>query len=142
MSGASLITSDERPILTFDGFEPGQCLGTYELTIDQKMIQLWTELYGSCLHLTGKLPLAFAPLILMRALLTVVAPRPSGNLHVGQTCKVKEMPRSDEVLTVSVTCSSKSLKKDRRVVDFTVEVRGSDSDEAMLLGVATIFWAQ
>lgn len=130
------------PLMTFDRFEPGQSLGAFELTVDDAMLSLWEKLYGQRPESSGQLPMAFAPLILMRALLTVVTPRPPGNLHVGQTYDIHSMPHAYQPFIAAVDCSSKLLKKERRVLDLLVSVRSVADKTPLLSGTSTIFWAR
>lgn len=129
-------------VMTFDRFEAGQPLGAFELTVDDTMLALWEKLYGNRPGDADRLPAAFAPLILMRALLSVVAPRPPGNLHVGQTCDIRAMPRAHQPFVAAVECRAKTLRKERRVVDFLVSVRSTDDGTPLLSGTSTIFWAR
>jgi hypothetical protein len=130
----------EASAIVFDVFQPGSCLGSISMSVDRIMLENWIRLYGPRSE-SNVLPLAFAPLLLMRAMLAIVSPRPPGNIHVGQTYSIHRMPRIGDALTASVWCSEKELRRGRRIVK--LQIRLVDPKETMPLvsGCSTMFWA-
>ena len=54
---------------------------------------------------------------MMRGFLTVVAPRPPGNVHARQQLKLAALPREGEVIRTTITCVNKELRRERRYVE-------------------------
>ena len=131
----------ERPLLLYDGLEPGLCLGSLEMAVDAAMLAEWRKIYGD-LPESDVLPLAFAPVLLMRAMLTITAPRPPGNLHVGQNYRIERMPQRGASIFAKVTCNGKELRRDRRVVRLRTTLSEQADTTPIVAGSSTIFWAR
>ena len=127
--------------IVYDSLVPGECLGSTQLAVDADMLRQWHAVYGYTPE-GQTLPLAFAPLLLMRAMLTIAAPRPPGNLHVGQGYRIFRMPRRDDSIVAQVTCRSKEIRKQRRVVELETTLSETLGDEPIVVGRSAIFWAQ
>lgn len=69
---------------------------------------------------------SMAVVLAMRALLTVVSPRPPGNIHARQKFKHHALPRLNETIHSEVKCTRKEIKRERRYVDFQVIGTGED----------------
>jgi len=81
-------------------------------------------------------------MLLMRAFLTIVSPRPPGNLHVGQTYSVSRLPPADRPMLASAVCSAKEIRKGRMIAQFGVTLSDMPGIVPMVSGISTIFWAQ
>jgi hypothetical protein len=127
------------PIL-FADFQPGQKLGEHAESLGRKTLEQWVALYPWDPAADQFAPLGFATLFLMRAYLTVVAPRPAGNLHVQQTFSVHDRIRIDETVTTTISCLTKELKNSRRKIELSAEGCGSDGRD-VFSGVITLYWA-
>jgi hypothetical protein len=141
MSQAVYPVAEEDALILFDQLEPGTCLGSTAMSVDRRMLQAWQALYGPRTE-SPVLPLAFAPLLLMRAMLAIVSPRPPGNIHVGQTYRIRRMPRIDAALTASVWCSEKDVRKGRRVVKLEIVLTELPGADPIVSGCSTLFWAR
>jgi hypothetical protein len=67
-------------------------------------------------------------------------PHPPGNIHARQRLRLGSPLRRGDVMTTSVTCRSKEIRKERRWVTFGVESR-SDGDVLLCEGEMTVVWA-
>ena len=131
---------DDGRVLTFDRIPLDEQIGATCLMVDKAMLDTWQSLYGKRPE-DAPLPLAFAPMLLMRAFLTIVTPRPPGNLHVGQSYRVTGMPCPYRAIFATVHCSAKELHKSRRVVTFIIKLAETDEAAPLVSGTSTMFWA-
>jgi hypothetical protein len=127
------------PIL-FADFRPGQMLGQHAESLGRETLDRWVSLYPWDSVADGIAPSGFATLLLMRAYLTVVAPRPAGNLHVQQTFSLHDRIRLDETVTTTICCLTKEIKGSRRKVELSAKGCGSDGRD-VFSGVMTLYWA-
>lgn len=111
------------------------------MSVDADMLSQWEALYGPR-PASDMLPLAFAPLLLMRAMLTIASPRPPGNIHVEQTYNIERMPRLGDSLIAAVSCCAKEIRKERRIVELEVMLSDKSDTTPMFSGRSTLFWAQ
>ncbi|MVW70991.1 hypothetical protein GOQ25_05570 [Bordetella sp. 15P40C-2] len=130
------------PIL-FEHFTPGASLGTCTETYDATQVQRWRTLFGDT-EADGAGGFAeqasIATIMMMRAYLHVVAPRPPGNIHAGQKLHMQSLPKPGETVTLAVRCLDKTLKRDRRFVVLGVIGEGADG-RAVFSGELTLIWA-
>lgn len=124
----------------FDSFEAGAECGRATFALDSDLSAQLNDLLQSA-RSDDRIPMAAVPLLLMRAFTTVVPNRPPGNIHVGQICKLFELPKADAVMEARVACMKKETKKDRRIVHFDVTLSDLRSGRVMMSGVSTIFWS-
>jgi hypothetical protein len=140
MTGAALDQAEGATPWTFQSFEPGTVIGTTPLLFDRDMIDQWGDVFGAPVSDTV-VPMAAIPLLLMRAFADVVVPRPPGNLHVGQQCELHRLPRVEEKMVAKVTCRTKELHRERKVVQFQIDICDAADAQPLCSGLTTIFWA-
>lgn len=132
---------DQLPQLwNWDYFEIGQLIGCKRLVLCDGILEQWSAIYGP-VHDQEHLPMGAVPFLLMRAYAAIVTPRPPGNLHVGQSCTLRELPRMDTELQASAACIHKEIRGERRVVKFEVKICEARSNEPLISGISTMFWA-
>ncbi len=125
----------------FDAFEPDTVLGSFTETPDHKTLQLWQQLYPMDPAAAGQLPRGMATVLLMRAYMHVVAPRPPGNIHAGQQLEMTALPRLNERVTTQVRCVGKQLRKGRRFVELAAQAHG-DGGRPLFSGRLKLIWAE
>ncbi len=129
-------------LLLWDGFSPGTSLGSTSETIDDALAGQWRAVYGAAPggpH-DGTLPHALVQVLVMRAFLRVVAPRPPGNVHAGIELTIERSPQPGDTVTTALECVGKSLRKGRRFVDLgfaTTCARGP-----LARGRLTLIWSR
>ncbi|MGE4369391.1 MAG: hypothetical protein AB7E12_06900 [Burkholderiaceae bacterium] len=127
-----------NPIL-FDDFIVGASLGSHQLEYDAALTGHWQRIFG-----TDPLPQAqaasMAVVLMMRAFLAVVSPRPPGNIHAKQWLQLGSMPVPGDRVTTTLRCRSKEIRRERRYVE--LEARAENQrGEFLFLGVLTLVWA-
>lgn len=128
--------------MLFDDFQPGQALGDHQEVFDQSLAASWRSLFGLAPGRSphpGELP-SLAVALAMRAYLSVVSPRPPGNVHARQQFQMLAMPEVDETIVTSVICVGKEYRRERRYVDIQVEGRGRDA-RPLFVGEMSLIWA-
>lgn len=127
-------------VITFDTFEPGIAIGTSSETLSPALLAEWTALYPWDAPVDGLAPLGMTSVLMMRAYLTIVAPRPPGNVHGAQRFAVSAQPRVGETVHSAVQCLAKTMKGERRFVDLELTATG-DHGRPLFTGVMTMLWA-
>lgn len=125
--------------LYFDDIEPAVALGTHIDVYDQTMSDRWCYIYA--VDAGSHAEQASISLVLaMRALLSVVVPRPPGNVHARQRMTLCALPVLGEMVRSEVTCIRKEIKRERRYVDFAVKGFGEDG-RSLYEAEMSIIWA-
>lgn len=131
------------PVILWEHFAPGTLLGECTQTYDTAQASRWQALFG-CHATDGAGGYAeqagMATIMMMRAFLHIVAPRPPGNIHAGQKLTLHDLPHPDETVRLSVRCLDKRMRKERRFVDLSVACHGLDG-RAIFRGELTLIWA-
>lgn len=129
------------PIL-YEMLVPNQFMGQHTDVFDQNMSDKWQSIFNaSSTGSPGEAERASILLVLaMRALLTVVAPRPPGNVHARQKMTTYALPHLNETICSKVTCLNKEIKRERRYVDFEVSAVGADGRQIYKAQMSLI-WA-
>ncbi len=124
--------------LLFDSFVPGRALGTHRLDMAQ-LLRDWIACGGAAPR-DGLLPTGLVVSAMMRGYLTLMAARPPGNVHAGQTLRWGLPAPAQGDLLVSLRCKDKSLRHGRRWLTLGVTVHGRQS-QPHLEGEMTFLWA-
>ncbi len=95
-------------IWTWERFVPGDELGTAPLVYSRELVNMWLEIYPDVIEQEAFSGLANA--VTMRAYLSVVTPRPPGNIHARQRLSIFRRPAIDEPLETTVSCAAKELR--------------------------------
>ena len=127
-------------IIFFDAFVPDSVLGAFTETPDQKTLQSWRRLYPMDPSAPAQLPRGMATVLLMRAYMHVVAPRPPGTIHAGQQLEMTALPRPNEPVTTEVRCIGKQLRNGRRFVELATQSRG-EGGRPLFSGCLKLIWA-
>lgn len=117
-----------KPVLYAD-LMPNVLMGQHIDVFDKNMSEKWQAIFNATSdndQSDAAQRASMALVLAMRAMLTVVAPRPPGNVHARQKITTYELPRLNETIHSKVTCLNKEIKRDRRYVDF--EVIGQSAD--------------
>lgn len=131
----------EKPLFTYDHYEPGKVYGVKEFTVDEAVVAKWRTVYPGD-NDPGVMPAGMLAMIVVDAVLTHNAPRPPGGVHGGQTFDVNRMPRIGETLLTEVKCLDKEIKKNRKWVRALTTTRSKDTGELLLTGIMTTLVAQ
>ena len=135
---ASKTTPCQTP-LYFEDFKPAVALGTHVDVYDQVMSDRWCSIYGIDPG-SGAEQASIALVLAMRALLSVVAPRPPGNVHARQRMTLCALPVLGETVQSEVTCVRKEIKRERRYVDFAVKGFG-ENGRSLYEAEMSLIWA-
>ena len=125
-----------KPPVTFDDFVPGAILGEAIETFDPALAAGWQRIFGP-LPADGA---AIAVVMMMRAYLAVVAPRPPGNIHARQGFVLAAQPQPGERIRTVVACVGKEMKRGRRHVEF-VAVGTGGAGRPIYTGRMNLIWA-
>jgi acyl dehydratase len=134
-------TTGDKPLFTYDHYEPGKVYGVQEFTVDDAVIAKWRSVYPGDDE-PGVMPAGMLAMIVIDAVLTKNAPRPPGGVHGGQTWDLRRMPRIGETLLTEVSCLDKEIKKDRKWVRVATTTRSKDHGDIVFTGVMTTLVAQ
>ena len=126
-------------MITFAMIEPGVEVGRSEIRVDDRLAELWFELFPD-----GKdadlLPAGLTMALVMRAYMSMLHPHPPGNIHAGQRLRLGSPLRRGDLITTRLTCRSKQIRNERRWVRFAIDSR-SDGDVLVCEGEMTVVWA-
>jgi hypothetical protein len=130
-------------VITFEDFKPGAVMGEGVEVFDEKLAQRWQKIFGDqpADGANGAAEGAsLAVVMMMRAYLNVVAPRPPGNVHARQRFSLESMPRQGEAIRTVIACMEKELKRERRYVELQAWGTG-DEGRSIFTGRMTLIWA-
>jgi hypothetical protein len=127
-------------VLTFDAFTPGASMGSATEVIDERVLGLWRRLYPWDAATEGELPPGMATVLLMRAYMRILTPRPPGNIHARQHMELISPARLGEEVTTSMVCAGKELKRERRYVEMASRSTGADA-RLLFTGRMSLIWA-
>jgi len=128
-----------QPFWTFDRFEPGALVGESELVLDREQILRWKLLFPGENEAEAAPP-GLLIAMLMKGYMQVIASRPPGNVHAGQSlrwtgARVTEGAR----LKARFHCLDKEIRKERRWLHLSAEL--SAGGTPVLSGEMTMLWA-
>ncbi len=130
------------PQILFDDFVPGSLMGQHEEVFDVSLCQAWRAIFSlpdNAEPHPGELS-SLALALAMRAYLSVVAPRPPGNVHARQQFQMHAMPHIGETITTRVVCAHKEIRRERRYVNIQVQASGH-GQRALYAGEMSLIWA-
>lgn len=132
----------KKPI-TFDDFVPGREIGSTDVTYSDDLSARWQRIFGSAPEggAGGAAEGAgLAVVMMMRAFLTIVSPRPPGNVHARQQLSLQQLPHAGEVVRSVVTCVNKEMRRERRYVELQA-VGVGEGGRPIYSGRLTLIWA-
>lgn len=130
-------------LITFEDFNPGAVMGESVEVFDEKLAQGWQKIFGDqpADGANGAAEGAsLAVVMMMRAYLNVVAPRPPGNVHARQRFSLESPPRQGEVIRTVIACVEKAFKRERRYVELQARGTGEEG-RPIFTGRMTLIWA-
>ena len=127
-------------MLLFDGFQPGAVIGRVSERVDAALLGLWRQLYPWDEPAPGELPAGMTTVLMMRAYMKLLAPRPPGNIHTRQRVELTALPRLEEEVTTGILCTGRQLRKERRYVEIATRSTGAGGRE-LFNGAMTLIWA-
>jgi acyl dehydratase len=128
-------------VITFDDFRPGATMGESVQTLTPELAAGWQRIFGSDPAAGGAAQDAsLLVVMMMRAYLAVVAPRPPGNVHARQGLRLHGLPRPGEAVRNVVRCLGKERRRERRCVDLEIVGTGADG-RALYTGTMALIWA-
>ncbi len=130
------------PIL-FDDFKPGTLVGERVEVYDDQQARRWQAIFGDRPGdgANGAAEGASMAVVnMMRAYLSVVTPRPPGNVHARQQLRMQGVPHCGESIRVTVYCAHKEMRRERRYVDLQVQGTG-EGGRVLFDGVIGLIWA-
>ncbi|MBH1964140.1 MAG: MaoC family dehydratase [Comamonadaceae bacterium] len=131
----------EKPVFTYEYYQPGKVYGEQEFTVDEAVIAKWRTVYPED-NEPDVMPAGMLAMIVIDAVLTHNAPRPPGGVHGGQTWDLHRMPRIGETLLTEVSCLDKEEKKGRKWVRAATTTRSKNRGDIVFTGVMTSLVAQ
>jgi hypothetical protein len=125
----------------FDRFVAGAEIGSCSQAVDSALLRQLRRVYGGA----GSAPsrgesATLAMVIMMRAYMSLVAPRPPGNIHARQRLRLEALPALGETLQTTVRCLGKEIRRERRFVDFEAAGTGAGG-RPVFNGILTLVWA-
>lgn len=126
--------------LTFERFKVGASFEPWLETPSTQMIDSWQKLYGDSLGDRGELPSGMATVMMMRAYMHRVGPRPPGNIHARQQMTLLGPICQGDAITTVLRCIHKEMRKERRFVTLAAEAH-NQRGEPCFTGVMTLIWA-
>jgi hypothetical protein len=130
-------------VITFEDFNPGAVMGESVEVFDEKLAQRWQKIFGDqpADGANGAAEGAsLAVVMMMRAYLNVVAPRPPGNVHARQRFSLESPPRQGEAIRTVIACVEKAFKRERRYVELQARGTGEEG-RPIFTGRMTLIWA-
>jgi hypothetical protein len=130
-------------MITFEDFNPGAVMGESVEVFDEKLAQGWQKIFGDqpADGANGAAEGAsLAVVMMMRAYLNVVAPRPPGNVHARQRFSLESPPRQGEAIRTVIACVEKAFKRERRYVELQARGTGEEG-RPIFTGRMTLIWA-
>lgn len=130
----------QEPVLTFERFVVGKSYGTMSESPDAALVGKWRKLYPHDVFAQDCVPPAMATVLMMRAYMQLLAPRPPGNIHARQQMTLGEPILLGDHVSTEISCVGKELRKDRRYV--SVRAHGTNQrGDTCYEGVLTLIWA-
>ncbi len=127
-------------LITYDTFAPGTILGEWEDCIDASLSSAWSQLFGAGSPNEPAQMAGLALILLMRAYLNIVTPRPPGNIHAKQKFSLDSLPQPGETVRSSVSCLSKEIRRERRYVQLQAIGQGANG-RTIYTGQMNLIWA-
>ena len=131
------------PAITFDDFRPGTVLGETSEVVSAALADHSQHIFGRRTDDgadSAAEGASLAVVLMMRAYLGVVTPRPPGNVHARQRFALQSPPRRGETVRSVVSCAAKEMRRGRRYVDLQVQGSG-DGGRVIYTGQLSLIWA-
>src|SRR5699024_601391 len=96
--------------LTYDVFEPGSLMGTWDETFRPALADFWKQMFMIADEEQAALQGGLIVACMMRAYLNVLSGRPPGNIHGRQHLHIDSLPEINEVISTQVWCRGKEIR--------------------------------
>ena len=130
----------DQPIL-FDDFVEGADIGSESFTIDEAALERWTALFPADAKCRPYMPPGMVAMIVMRAYMHVITPRPPGNIHAEQQYDIRQLPKIGDTVTTSFKCGRKQERVGRKWV-YLETVTKDVRDVPLFVGYSTTIWSR
>ena len=129
-------------VFSFDHLKAGMILGRHEDRIDEPALANWRAIYGGsgADDPDARVPSGFAAVLIMRAYLSIVSPRPPGNIHRLLALRTHAPLPRNQCLQTTVVCVAKEMRGERRYVRFSADCRCNDG-ALVVVGALELLWA-
>ncbi len=127
-------------LITYDTFSPGTLLGEWEETLDSSLPLSWIQLFGTAPVDAPAQQAGLAVILMIRAYLNVVTPRPPGNVHAKQVFTLERLPKPGDTVCSHIRCLSKEIRRERRYVELGAIGTGDDG-HTIYTGRMSLIWA-
>jgi len=101
----------------YEDFVPGATIGESVLPFQPELLHAWQRIFGVEADGGPAQAASMAVVMMMRAYLNVVTPRPPGNVHARQHMHLRGTLRLGESIRTVVSCEHKEIRRARRYVD-------------------------
>lgn len=105
-----------KPML-YEDFVPGAAIGEIVLPFEPALARAWQSIFGADAGGGPAEAASMAVVMMMRAYLNVVTPRPPGNVHARQRMRLAGTPRLGERIRTVMSCEHKEIRRERRYVE-------------------------
>lgn len=126
--------------ISYADFAPGKSMGSAKVTLSEALIEQWTTLFPGDKACLPMMPEGMTSVLVMRAYMEILSPRPPGNVHAGQAFKMNSTVKVGDDVTTEVICENKWQKNDRNWVELLTISRDS-AGETVFTGKMTMIWA-
>ncbi len=127
-------------MLTFDRFMPGMVMRSTPERLEPAVLEQWRRLYPWDHCEPGALPPGMAVVLMMRAYMRTLAPRPPGNMQQRQQLQLLGGIAATEPVITEFECVGKTIKRERRILELAV--RGLTAEQRpVFAGQMTMIWA-
>jgi hypothetical protein len=127
-------------MITFADFQPGSVLGERKFAFDDAALAQWLKLFPDDRGAAPLMPPAMVAMVIMRTFTDVLRDRPPGNIHARQTFGITRLPKLNEHLTTTLSCTGKELKRERRWVSFLFDTT-DQAKQPLFRGEMTTVWS-
>jgi len=126
--------------IRFDDFTEGRSMGEASVTLTDELIKRWVALYPGDGALLPAMPDGMTSVLVMRAYMEILSPRPPGNIHAAQSFTMNAGVTVGDRITTELVCARKWERKGRHWLELKTTSR-HDSGERAFTGVMTMIWA-
>ncbi len=121
-------------------FEPGKSMGSASVNLSDELIDHWVTLFPSDRACLPAMPQGMTSVLVMRAYMEILSPRPPGNVHAGQSFRMQGTVNVGDHVTTEIVCEKKWQKNGRNWVELATTSRDG-AGNTVFTGAMTMIWA-
>ena len=125
-------------VLTFDDFQIGQEIGRREMVVTEDSRDHLSRAFPDMVDGDGRVEMTIG--LIMRAYISIISPRPPGNIHAGQTLTLGRLLAPGDRFMARARCIAKEPRKGRSWFTFGLTLT-SDGD-MVVDGEMSFLWAK